>query len=96
MEDVLQNALQQQQSLREQGLPCPTILTDDGVIFQKSYGGEHFIVMAYCLGSVYPNGSFNENQMFDLWPKTGMMHHLLNKSPHVDRKPLFHHQRKKD
>lgn len=75
--DLLQ-ALSLQNRLQTAGLPCPELLTAEGDTIHTSSGGEKFIVMSFCEGSLVTPGQGSSAQLYDLGRVTGRMHRLLD------------------
>ncbi|CAM4034433.1 phosphotransferase [Mesobacillus thioparans] len=82
----LEKALQIQNRLFNEGLPCPELFSYKGKFVLNTGNGERFVLMGFNQGFTLPPGSANPLQMYSLGKVIGRMHVLLEK--HIVREPL--------
>ncbi|WP_079504662.1 phosphotransferase enzyme family protein [Mesobacillus jeotgali] len=82
----LEKALQIQNRLFQEGLPCPELFSHEGKFIFNSENGEHFVIMGLNKGFTLPPGSANSSQMYSLGKTIGRMHVLLDRN--IAREPL--------
>ncbi|WP_186326843.1 phosphotransferase [Cytobacillus oceanisediminis] len=82
----LEKALQIQNMLYEEGLPCPKLFPYKGNFVLNTENGERFVLMGFNKGFTLPPGSANSYQMYSLGKVIGRMHVLLEKN--IAREPL--------
>ncbi|KFN04397.1 homoserine kinase [Bacillus clarus] len=77
-QNLLVQALQEQQRLHNNGIRCPRLLTYKSDIIHTSKSNERFIVMEYKEGKMLLPGKLNKMQINSLGQMIGRMHKLLN------------------
>jgi homoserine kinase type II len=76
----LEKALQIQNRLFQEGLPCPELFSHEGKFILNSENGEHFVIMGLNKGFILPPGNATPSQMYSLGKTIGSMHILLEKN----------------
>ncbi len=76
----LEKALQIQNRLFNEGLPCPELFSYEGKFVLNTGNGERFVLMGFNQGFTLPPGSANPSQMYSLGKVIGRMHLLLEKN----------------
>lgn len=76
----LEKALQIQNKLFDEGLPCPELFSHNGKFLLNTEGGERFVWMGFNKGFTLPPGSANPSQMYSLGKIIGNMHVLLEEN----------------
>lgn len=75
----IKKALSYQIKLREQGVRCPRIITNNDNIVIEIPSNIRFIVTEFCEGQLVVAGKINEMQAYDLGLETARIHKILNK-----------------
>jgi Ser/Thr protein kinase RdoA (MazF antagonist) len=76
--ELLVQALQQQQRLRNNGVSCPRVLTYKNNVMHVSKSDERFIVLEHKEGNLVSPGKLNQKEIHSLGQTIGHMHNLLN------------------
>jgi len=76
----LEKALQIQNKLFDEGLPCPELFSHNGKFILNTEGGERFVLMGFNKGFTLPPGSAIPSQMYSLGKIIGNMHILLEEN----------------
>jgi homoserine kinase type II len=76
----LEKALQIQNLLFGEGLPCPELFSSNGKYVLKTDSGERFVLMGFNPGFILPPGNANPSQMYSLGKIIGNMHVLLEEN----------------
>ncbi|MBT2680433.1 phosphotransferase [Bacillus sp. ISL-35] len=82
----LEKALQIQNTLFLEGLPCPELFSYKGNFVLNTENGERFVLMGFNKGFTLRPGTANPSQMHILGKVIGRMHVLLEKN--IAREPL--------
>ncbi len=85
----IKKALSYQIKLREQGVKCPRIITNNDNIAIEIPSNIRFIVTEFCEGQLVAAGKIKEMQAYDLGLETAKIHKILNKQSVNDNSPTW-------
>ncbi|KAA8787119.1 homoserine kinase type II [Paenibacillus sp. 4624] len=72
-------ALEVQNMLSQNGIPCPKLLKTKNGFINRTMSGERYVLTEYCEGKMVTPGNVSADQMKHLGQAVGKMHDILNR-----------------